>query len=74
MASGMKLPPEPSTSENYLLWRKDIELWKQLTETPKAKQGIALQYACRTNKKIHEAILNIDETEVAMDTGIDNVL
>lgn len=70
----MKLPPEPSSSDNYKLWRKDIELWKQLTETPKAKMGIALQYACRNNKRIHEAILNIDEAEVAGDEGIENVL
>ena len=70
----MKLPPEPSTSENYSLWRKDIELWRKLTDTPKEKMGIALQYSCRTNKKIHEAVLNIADTDVEGEAGIDNVL
>ena len=60
----MKLPPDPSSSDNYSLWRKDIELWQQLTDTPAAKQGVALQYACRTNSKIHEAVLDIDPAVV----------
>ena len=36
--------------------------------------GVALQYACRTNKKIHEAILNIDPADVDGEQGIDKVL
>ena len=75
MASNMKLPPEPPQSgQNYRLWRKDVELWKKLTDTPKRKMGVALQYSCRTNQKIHEAILNIPEAQVDCDDGIDNVL
>ena len=64
----MKLPPDPSSSNNYELWRKDIELWQQLTDTPAAKQGVALQYACRNNPKLHEAVHNIDP-EVVKGTG-----
>ena len=71
MAS-MELPPEPS--EKYELWRKDIEVWKKLTETPKVKMGPALQYACRNNERLHEAVLNIPEVEVDGENGIDNVL
>ena len=70
----MKLPPEPSTSTSYAIWRKEINIWKQLTDTPKANQGLALQFACRTNKKIYGAILEIDEEKVKGDTGIDEVL
>lgn len=70
----MNLPPEPPTSDNYALWRKDIELWKKLTDTAVAKQGLALQYACRTNKKIHEGVLNIDSEQVDCAEGINNVL
>ena len=71
MAS-MKLPPEPS--ENYNLWRKDIDLWKKLTDTPKEKMGVALQYACRHNMRIHEAVLNIPAASVDCEAGLDNVL
>ena len=73
--SSMKLPPEPPTgADNYTLWRKDIDLWKKLTDTPKSKMGVALQYACRSNRRIHEAVLNIAETEVDCEEGIANVL
>ena len=71
MAS-MKLPPEPS--DNYTLWRKDIEVWKKLTDTPKAKMGVALQYACRNKERLHEAVLNIPDEQVDGEEGITNVL
>ena len=51
----MKLPPEPSSSYNYKLWKKEVELWRKLTDLPKGKMGVALQYACRSNKKINSA-------------------
>ena len=72
MASSMKLPPEPS--DNYSLWRKDIEVWKKLTDTPKAKMGVALQFACRNKERLHEAVLNIPDEEVDGEEGINNVL
>ena len=74
MATNMSLHPEPPSSEDYLLWRKDIHVWKKITTTPKAKMGLALQYACRVNKKIHEAVLNITEAEVECEDGLENVL
>ena len=70
----MRLPPEPSTCENYSLWRKDIEIWAKLTDTAPNKRGAALQYTCRTNKKIHEAIVNIPEDEVDCPEGLEKVL
>ena len=68
----MKLPPEPT--ENYQLWRKGIAVWCKLTDTVKEKRGLALQYACRNNKKLHEAVLNIDEDLVEGEAGLANVL
>ena len=70
----MNLPPEPSSSHNYRLWRKEIEIWKKLTDLPKVKMGAALQYACRTNKNINRAVLEIPEEDVDCDEGLDNVL
>ena len=70
----MDLPPDPSSSENYELWRKDIQVWAKLTDTLKIKQGRALQYACRSNSKLHEAVLNIDDKVVDSDDGLENVI
>ena len=72
--SSLNLPPEPSLSHNYRLWRKEIEIWKKLTDLPKVKMGAALQYACRTNKNINRAVLEIPEEDVDCDEGLDNVL
>ena len=70
--TSLELPPEPT--EDYLLWKKDLALWQKLTETPKEKMGIALQYVCRSNYKLHEAIVNIDSNKVEKKGGIDEVI
>ena len=70
--TSMDLPPEPSY--NYHLWRKDVDIWRKLTDIPKVKMGFALQYVCRTNERLHEAVLNIAESEVDGENGIENVL
>ena len=68
------LPTDPSTAENYNLWRKDVVIWQKLTCVPKAKQGLALQYACKSNIQIHEAIVSIDTNQVEGDNGFNYVL
>ena len=68
----IKLPPEPTA--DYLLWKKDIILWQKLTDTPKEKMGIALQYVCRNNPKLHEAIVNISPEDVDKEGGINEVI
>ena len=68
------LPPDPTSSDNYELWRRDIQVWAKLTDTLKIKQGRALQYACRNNSKLHEAVLNIDDKVVDCDDGLENVI
>ena len=70
--TSLDLPPEPTA--NYHLWRKDIAIWRKLTDIPKVKMGFALQYVCKTNERLHEAVLNIPEKEVDGENGIDNVL
>ena len=71
--SSFKLPPNPSHAQSYELWRKDAIIWKKLTDTAKEQQGLALQYACRENPRIHEAVVNIDSAKVESETGFDNV-
>ena len=68
------LPADPSTAENYHLWRKDAVIWKKLTSLPREKQGLALQYTCKLNPSIQEAVLNIDTSIVECDQGFNNVL
>ena len=68
------LPPDPSDSGDYELWRKDVQVWAMLTDTIKIKQGRALQYAVRGNEKLREAVLHLDDHLVDCDNGLENVL
>ena len=68
------LPTDPSTAEDYSLWRKDAVIWQKLTSVPKAKQGLALQYACKSKPRVHEAVVSIASEEVECDQGFENVL
>ena len=69
-----ELPIDPSTVKNYNLWRKDVLIWQKLTDVPLSKQGLSLQYACKGNIKIQEAVLAIDSEKVEGDDGFKNVL
>ena len=69
-----KIPTDPSLAKSYKLWRKDALVWQKITDTPKAKQGLVLQYACQANERIHEAVMDIEETKVVGDDGFKNVL
>ena len=67
-------PTDPSTAQDYRLWRKDALIWQKLTDVPKAKQGLCLQYACKANARIHEAVLDIESVKVECEEGFQNVL
>ena len=68
-----KLPPDPSTAKSYELW-KDAAVWQELTDVPVEKQGRALQYACRVNVSIHEAVMAVPDAQVKCAEGFDNVI
>ena len=70
----LELPIDPSTTNNYSLWRKEVLVWQKLTNVPPEKQGLTLQYACKGNKKIQEAVLSIDNEKVESPDGFTNVL
>ena len=70
----IKFPQDPSTATNYELWRKDVIIWKKLTNIEENKQGLALQYVCRGSERIHEAVTNIPTEKVECPEGFDNVL
>ena len=73
MAS-LELPPDPSTAKSYQIWKKDVHVWKLLTDLPEEKQGLALQYACRGNQRVHEAVLAVESAQVKCKEGFDNVV
>ena len=73
MAS-FKLPPDPASATSYELWKKDAEVWQQLTDVAEEKQGLALQYACRGDKRIHEAVMAVDPVQVKCNEGFQNVV
>ena len=74
MAGSYKIPPDPSSAENYEIWCKDIKIWAKLTDLPKAKQGLALQFACKNDKRIHETVVNLSSETVECEQGLDNVI
>ena len=75
MASTFTLPPpDPSAASSYKLWRKDVLIWKKLTDLAADKKGLTLQYACRTNERMHKVVVDIPEDQVECTEGVDNVL
>ena len=72
--AAFNLPTDPSNTKNYSLWRKDAVIWQKLTSVPRAKQGLALQYACKANARVHEAVVGISSDDVECDEGFNNVL
>ena len=49
-------------------------IWQKLTDVAKGKQGLALQYACKANTRVHEAVVGIESDKVECDDGFENVL
>ena len=72
--SSNKYPEDPSTASNYKLWRKDVLIWKKLSSIEANKQGLALQYVCKGNEEVHEAVTNIPDEQVECAEGFNNVL
>ena len=70
----IQFPQDPSTATNYKLWRKDVLIWKKLTNIEENKKGLALQYVCRGSERIHEAVTDIPTENVECSEGFDNVL
>ena len=72
--SSNRYPEDPSTASNYKLWRKDVLIRKKLSSIEANKQGLALQYVCKGNEEIHEAVTNIPDEQVECAEGFNNVL
>ena len=64
------LPTDPSTAQDYRIWRKDVTVWQKLSDMPKDKQGLALQYVCQSDTRLHECVLNTDPEKVESDAAI----
>lgn len=72
--SSLKLPPDPSAASNYVQWKKDIIHWSKLTDLPKNRQGIALQFATQKDPQVHEALNRLDSEIVEKDDGLSKVI
>ena len=74
MMSSLKLPPDPSAATSYELWKKDAKVWQELTDVALEKQGFALQYACRGDPQVHEAVMAVKKTKVKGKKGFNNIM
>ena len=72
--NNLKLPPDPSNASSYQQWKKDILLWAKLTDVPKNRQGVALQFATQKDPQVHETLCNLDSAQVETDTGLQTVI
>ena len=73
MAGYMKTPPDPSAAKDYTQWKKDIVIWDKLTDLPKAKRGLALQFAIQKDD-VRETICALPDTEVEAEDGLQKVI
>lgn len=72
--STLKLPPDPSAATNYIQWRNDCRLWAKLTDVPKVKQGLSLQFATQKDPNVHEIVCALDSTKVEAEAGLELVI
>ena len=72
MSSALKTPPLLTEDITYAEWKKDLGIWKLLTELTKKKQGPALYLTLPP--KARECLRSLTENEIGGDTGLDLIL
>lgn len=73
-SNSLRIPPDPSAAKDFVSWKRDIEMWSQLTDVPKPKQGLAVMYATQHNKRTHEILCELTNDEVVCDGGLKKVI
>ena len=69
----LKTPPVMSEDMSYHEWKSEVELWSQITEVPKKKQGGSLFFTLQGDARdtIRSKLTN---TQIAADNGLDTIL
>ena len=73
MSSNGKTPPSfDPEKDHYNSWRDDIEVWKMLTDIPKAKIGAAVYLALQG--KARELVRTLTTAEIGADDGFEKMI
>ncbi len=70
--SNHKVPPPFKKGDNFEVWKKTLKIWQAVTPLPKEKQGAAIFLSL--DSEAQEAVLELDEGEIACDDGVKNVI
>lgn len=72
MACNLKNPPKLEDDSAYESWRKDINIWTDLTELPKGKQALAIHLSL--SGRARSASSEIDADSLKKDDGVQTLL
>ncbi len=70
--ASLKTPPPMRNDTSYDDWKKEIEVWKLLTDLEKEKQGPALLLSL--SGKARDAALELDIVDISTDTGLATII
>ena len=68
----LKTPPAMKDDVPYPEWKKEIELWSDITELPKEKQGGALYFVLQGDAR-DTVRAKLDRKAIASDTGLTQI-
>ncbi|KAK3875453.1 hypothetical protein Pcinc_019665 [Petrolisthes cinctipes] len=72
MACSTKWPPKLESDSSYENWKKDIDIWCELTDLPKKKQALAIHLSLSGRARV--ATSEIDAADLKQDTGVQTLL
>ena len=68
----LKWPPKLESDDNYESWKKDIEVWRLLTDVKPAKQALAIHLTLTGKARMATSELKVEELN--SDDGVKNVI
>ena len=72
MSCNLKNPPKMDEDSAYESWKKDVELWTDLTDLPKGKQAIAIHLSLSGRARVASSEINAEDLK--KDTGVATLL
>ena len=67
-------PPMRPGKLSYRMWKKEVGIWKQATNTKKSAQGAELYLSLKDEIARDTVLENVDEARLNSDNGVDEVL
>ena len=68
----MKMPPKFVSDDDYENWKRDIEIWRELTDLPKTKQALAMHLSLNGRARIASSEISVDSLK--NENGVDTLI